>query len=104
MAFIPLMVRGVKAIVNTRRYWRHAPGEAVFNRGAHPGTVPHASRASRRHSQSPWRSCGLCREPSALNLPSFSSAGSVAATGQTTTVQVKATSNYLHPAEVIARG
>ena len=39
--------------------------------------------------------------PSALNLPSFSSAGSVAATGQTTTVQVKATSNYrFTPAEV----
>ena len=61
MAFIPLMVRGVKASVNTRKEMMaaRARGEKpVFNQEAltrSPSRTP--SRASRRRWRLPWRSC-----------------------------------------------
>ena len=106
MAFIPLMVRGVKASVNTRKEMMaaRARGEKpVFNQEAlTPEPVPHAKQSFQAALAVAMAFLlGFAVNPSALNLPSFSSAGSVAATGQTTTVQVKATSNYrFTPAEV----
>jgi len=106
MAFIPLMVRGVKASVNTRKEMMaaRARGEKpVFNPEAlTPEPVPHAKQSFQAALAVAMAFLlGFAVNPSALNLPSFSSAGSVAATGQTTTVQVKATSNYrFTPAEV----
>ena len=106
MAFIPLMVRGVKASVNTRKEMMaaRARGEKpVFNQEAlTPEPVPHAKQSFQAaFAVAMAFLLGFAVNPSALNLPSFSSAGSVAATGQTTTVQVKATSNYrFTPAEV----
>ena len=106
IAFIPLMVRGVKASVNTRKEMMaaRARGEKpVFNQEAlTPEPVPHAKQSFQAALAVAMAFLlGFAVNPSALNLPSFSSAGSVAATGQTTTVQVKATSNYrFTPAEV----
>lgn len=106
MAFIPLMVRGVKASVNTRKEMMaaRARGEKpVFTPEAlTPEPVPHAKQSFQAALAVAMAFLlGFAVNPSALNLPSFSSAGSVAATGQTTTVQVKATSNYrFTPAEV----
>ena len=106
MAFIPLMVRGVKASVNTRKEMMaaRARGEKpVFTPEAlTPEPVPHAKQSFQAAlAVAIAFLLGFAVNPSALNLPSFSSAGSVAATGQTTTVQVKATSNYrFTPAEV----
>ena len=106
MAFIPLMVRGVKASVNTRKEMMaaRARGEKpVFNQEAlTPEPVPHAKQSFQAALAVAMAFLlGFAVNPSALNLPSFSSAGSMAATGQTTTVQVKATSNYrFTPAEV----
>ena len=106
MAFIPLMVRGVKASVNTRKEMMaaRARGEKpVFNQEAlTPEPVPHAKQSFQAALAVAMAFLlGFAVNPSALNLPSFSSAGSVATTGQTTTVQVKATSNYrFTPAEV----
>ena len=106
MAFIPLMVRGVKASVNTRKEMMaaRARGEKpVFSQEAlTPEPVPHAKQSFQAALAVAMAFLlGFAVNPSALNLPSFSSAGSVAATGQTTTVQVKATSNYrFTPAEV----
>ena len=106
MAFIPLMVRGVKASVNTRKEMMaaRARGEKpVFTQEAlTPEPVPHAKQSFQAALAVAMAFLlGFAVNPSALNLPSFSSAGSVAATGQTTTVQVKATSNYrFTPAEV----
>lgn len=106
MAFIPLMVRGVKASVNTRKEMMaaRARGEKpAFNQEAlTPEPVPHAKQSFQAALAVAMAFLlGFAVNPSALNLPSFSSAGSVAATGQTTTVQVKATSNYrFTPAEV----
>ena len=106
MAFIPLMVRGVKASVNTRKEMMaaRARGEKpVFNQEAlTPEPVPHAKQSFQAALAVAMAFLlGFAVNPSALNLPSFSSAGSVAATGQTTTVQVKATSNYrFTPAQV----
>ena len=99
MAFIPLMVRGVKASVNTRKEMMaaRARGEKpVFNQEAlTPEPVPHAKQSFQAALAVAMAFLlGFAVNPSALNLPSFSSAGSVAATGQTTTVKVKATSNY----------
>ena len=106
MAFIPLMVRGVKASVNTRKEMMaaRARGEKpVFNQEAlTPEPVPHAKQSFQAALTVAMAFLlGFAVNPSALNLPSVSSSGSVAATGQTTTVQVKATSNYrFTPAEV----
>ena len=106
IAFIPLMVRGVKASVNTRKEMMaaRARGEKpVFNQEAlTPEPVPHAKQSFQAALAVAMAFLlGFAVNPSALNLPSISSAGSVAATGQTTTVQVKATSNYrFTPAEV----
>ena len=106
IAFIPLMVRGVKASVNTRKEMMaaRARGEKpVFNQEAlTPGPVPHAKQSFQAALAVAMAFLlGFAVNPSALNLPSVSSSGSVAATGQTTTVQVKATSNYrFTPAEV----
>ena len=106
MAFIPLMVRGVKASVNTRKEMMaaRARGEKpVFNQEAlTPEPVPHAKQSFQAALAVAMAFLlGFAVNPSALNLPSVSSSGSVAATGQTTTVQVKATSNYrFTPAEV----
>lgn len=99
MAFIPLMVRGVKASVNTRKEMMaaRARGEKpAFNQEAlTPEPVPHAKQSFQAALAVAMAFLlGFAVNPSALNLPSFSSAGSVATTGQTTTVQVKATSNY----------
>ena len=106
IAFIPLMVRGVKASVNTRKEMMaaRARGEKpVFTQEAlTPEPVPHAKQSFQAALAVAMAFLlGFAVNPSALNLPSFSSAGSVAATGQTTTVKVKATSNYrFTPAEV----
>lgn len=106
MAFIPLMVRGVKASVNTRKEMMaaRARGEkpAFTPEALTPEPVPHAKQSFQAALAVAMAFLlGFAVNPSALNLPSFSSAGSVAATGQTTTVQVKATSNYrFTPAEV----
>ena len=106
IAFIPLMVRGVKASVNTRKEMMaaRARGEKpVFNQEAlTPEPVPHAKQSFQAALAVAMAFLlGFAVNPSALNLPSVSSSGSVAATGQTTTVQVKATSNYrFTPAEV----
>ena len=106
MAFIPLMVRGVKASVNTRKEMMaaRARGEKpVFTQEAlTPEPVPHAKQSFQAALAVAMAFLlGFAVNPSALNLPSVSSSNSVAATGQTTTVQVKATSNYrFTPAEV----
>ena len=106
IAFIPLMVRGVKASVNTRKEMMaaRARGEKpVFNQEAlTPEPVPHAKQSFQAALAVAMAFLlGFAVNPSALNLPSVSSSGSVTATGQTTTVQVKATSNYrFTPAEV----
>lgn len=105
-AFIPLMIRGVKASVSARKEMMaaRARGEKpAFNQEAlTPEPVPHAKQSFQAALAVAMAFLlGFAVNPSALNLPSFSSAGSVAATGQTTTVQVKATSNYrFTPAEV----
>lgn len=105
-AFIPLMVRGVKVSVSTRKaiFEARARGEKpVFDQEAlTPEPVPHAKQSFQAALAVAMAFLlGFAVNPSALNLPSFSSAGSVAATGQTTTVHVKATSNYrFTPAEV----
>lgn len=105
-AFIPLMVRGVKVSVSTRKaiFEARARGEKpVFDQEAlTPAPIPHAKQSFQAALAVAMAFLlGFAVNPSALNLPSVSSSGSVAATGQTTTVQVKATSNYrFTPAEV----
>ena len=105
-AFIPLMIRGVKASVSARKEMMaaRARGEKpAFNQEAlTPEPVPHAKQSFQAALAVAMAFLlGFAVNPSALNLPSVSSSGSVAATGQTTTVQVKATSNYrFTPAEV----
>ena len=105
-AFIPLMIRGVKASVSARKEMMaaRARGEKpAFNQEAlTPEPVPHAKQSFQAALAVAMAFLlGFAMNPSALNLPSVSSSGSVAATGQTTTVQVKATSNYrFTPAEV----
>ena len=110
MAFIPLMVRGVKASVNTRKEMMaaRARGEKpVFNQEAlTPEPVPHAKQSFQAALAVAMAFLlGFAVNPSALNLSALPTlnAGSqtVTPTGQTTTVQVKATSNYrFTPAEV----
>lgn len=106
VAFIPLMVRGVKVSVSTRKaiFEARARGEKpVFDQEAlTPAPIPHAKQSFQAALAVAMAFLlGFAVNPSALNLPSVSSSGSVAATGQTTTVQVKATSNYrFTPAEV----
>ena len=92
------MVRGVKASVNTRKeMMEHAPAARS------PSSIRRRSPGARPARQQSFQAAlavamafllGFAMNPSALNLPSVSSSGSVTATGQTTTVQVKATSNY----------
>ena len=105
-AFIPLMVRGVKVSVSTRKaiFEARARGEkpAFDQEALTPAPIPHAKQSFQAALAVAMAFLlGFAVNPSALNLPSVSSSGSVAATGQTTTVQVKATSNYrFTPAEV----
>ena len=106
VAFIPLMVRGVKVSVSTRKaiFEARARGEkpAFDQEALTPAPIPHAKQSFQAALAVAMAFLlGFAVNPSALNLPSVSSSGSVAATGQTTTVQVKATSNYrFTPAEV----
>ena len=109
-AFIPLMIRGVKASVSARKEMMaaRARGEKpAFNQEAlTPEPVPHAKQSFQAALAVAMAFLlGFAVNPSALNLSALPTlnAGSqtVTPTGQTTTVQVKATSNYrFTPAEV----
>ena len=108
--FIPLMIRGVKASVNARKEMMaaRARGEKpVFTPEAlTPEPIPHAKQSFQAALAVAMAFLlGFAVNPSALNLSALPTlnAGSqaVAPTGQTTTVKVKATSNYrFTPAEV----
>ena len=109
-SFIPLMIRGVKASVNTRKEMMaaRARGEKpVFKQEAiTPEPIPHAKQSFQAALAVAMAFLlGFALNPSALNLSALSTLSTgtqaVAPTGQTTTVQVKATRNYrFTPAEV----